>query len=283
MSVLKLPHLETLCWQIVNPYGLEPYQILQRYESDWQRLGMPNLDETEKEFLLKLARAYNSPLLNELMEKALDPQLVEITLASIDAEILVECQSYFGGGSLTARRCNDFRRSFNIDLIVDSKIKFNRFRDYVDEGDNLFKSDRVRLIRRYVKQYELILMLEVNGRPIKLEIVTVDFALESPDYLDGLSVPCLSLIDCYCAKLLANSNRFEEESTFNRDLIDLCALRANTSLPEATLQKPRLSIQKQPINSSQRSLNFNDYPIAVKTVTTNSKLSMTTCQPLLMV
>lgn len=49
--------------------------------------------------------------------------------------------------------------------------------------------------------------------PIKTEIIAeACFELDSPRYLEWCSVPCLSINDCFTAKLLANSDRYMDNS-----------------------------------------------------------------------
>ena len=70
------------------------------------------------------------------------------------------------------------------------------------------------------------MVINVDGEPIKTEIIAeARFELDPPRYPAWSPVACLSLSDCFTAKLLANSDRFMDDSVEARDLIDLAVLR----------------------------------------------------------
>lgn len=82
-------------------------------------------------------------------------------------------------------------------------------------------------------QYGIRMIVNVDDTPIKLEIIAESrFNLDLPRYQPWSSVPCLSLNDCFTSKLLANSDRFLDNSVESRDLIDLAVLRLKSSIPE---------------------------------------------------
>jgi hypothetical protein len=50
-------------------------------------------------------------------------------------------------------------------------------------------------------------------------------------------VACLSLNDCFTAKLLANADRYSDDSVESRDLIDLAVLRLHSAIPPEAMRK----------------------------------------------
>lgn len=82
------------------------------------------------------------------------------------------------------------------------------------------------------------MLVTVDNTPIKTEIIAeVRFELDPPRYLEWSPVPCLSINDCFTAKLLANSDRYMDSSVEARDLIDLAVLRLNFSIPQSAIDK----------------------------------------------
>jgi hypothetical protein len=86
----------------------------------------------------------------------------------------------------------------------------------------------------------------VDGFTIKLEVVAEGrIMLDPPRFLDFLPVPCLSAVDCWAEKLLANAvhgvspmeNRWPDDRIRSRDLIDLAVLRLSSPIPEVAIEK----------------------------------------------
>lgn len=75
---------------------------------------------------------------------------------------------------------------------------------------------------------------------MKLEIIA-DYNLEigKPEIYNDL--PCLNSIDRVAAKLMANADRWADNTKFSRDLIDLAIIaNARKSLPKKALEKSKL-------------------------------------------
>jgi hypothetical protein len=63
----KLPFLETLCWQTKNVYDFSIEEMLSCYERGWKyRSLFNNLEQEELDFIIKIARKYDSWLQGEL-------------------------------------------------------------------------------------------------------------------------------------------------------------------------------------------------------------------------
>lgn len=108
------------------------------------------------------------------------------------------------------------------------------------------------------------MLVTVDNTPIKTEIIAeVRFELDPPRYPEWSPVPCLSINDCFTAKLLANSDRYMDSSVEARDLIDLAVLRLNSSIPQSAIDKAENAYEvmrplKEAVESFQEKPEFRD-------------------------
>jgi hypothetical protein len=82
-------------------------------------------------------------------------------------------------------------------------------------------------------------MLDVQGTQIKQEIVSEGrIELETPGPEDRVcGVATLTRLDMATSKLLANADRWADDATLSRDLIDLAMMDLTHDLLEAALTK----------------------------------------------
>ncbi|HEY0883588.1 MAG TPA: nucleotidyl transferase AbiEii/AbiGii toxin family protein, partial [Archangium sp.] len=132
------------------------------------------------------------------------------------------------------------RESVDVDFLCGSTAGYRLLREAV------FSRDFAALVSAPVKtlrplrtdQYGLRTFVEIDGVPIKFEIVRearIELA-GAPSAQFG--VPLLSREDLFAEKLLANVDRVNDRGTFNRDAIDLGMMReAWGPVPAASLQK----------------------------------------------
>ena len=88
-------------------------------------------------------------------------------------------------------------------------------------------------------QYGIRAGLVVAGVAIKLEIVLEGrISLEMPSEEDAIcGIASLTLNDLVCSKLLANSDRWNDDGVFNRDLIDLAHIPLTQTIWQRALAK----------------------------------------------
>ena len=88
-------------------------------------------------------------------------------------------------------------------------------------------------------QYGIRTTLAVAGQPIKFEIVLEGrVSLEPPRAADTVcGVATLTPLDMATSKLLANSDRWADDGTFSRDLIDLAMMQPRLPLLRAAIAK----------------------------------------------
>jgi hypothetical protein len=163
-------------------------------------------------------------------------------LESLDSNVLRKSIAYFGGGTLLALDFGEYRCSKDIDFICSvSSSGYKHLRTVVFDGGYkaLFRDQiRTQVGRGTADQYGIRMLINVDGQPIKTEIIAeVRFELDPPRYPEWSPVACLSLSDCFTAKLLANSDRFMDDSVESRDLIDLAVLRLHSPIPPVAIAK----------------------------------------------
>jgi hypothetical protein len=152
-------------------------------------------------------------------------------LSSLDADLLRERKCLFGGGTAMALRHGEYRESTDIDFLVSDIGSYRELRQSVTsaEGLNALVREGVALERsRDIRadQYGLRTGVAIDGQEIKFEIVLEGrFELAPPRAEDVVcGVATLTPLDMATSKLLANSDRWADDSAFSRDLIDLAMM-----------------------------------------------------------
>ncbi|BAY81100.1 hypothetical protein NIES267_05650 [Calothrix parasitica NIES-267] len=168
-------------------------------------------------------------------------KILEI-LESFNQEVLVNGCAYFGGGSLIALNFGEYRWSKDIDFICPVSTSGYRYLRTIifDNGyEALFQNlTKVKIGRGTSNQYGIRMVINIEEIQIKTEIIAESrFELDSPIYPKWSPVPCLNINDCFTSKLLANSDRFMDDSVEARDLIDLAILRLQSKISQKAIAK----------------------------------------------
>ncbi|MEQ8260411.1 MAG: nucleotidyl transferase AbiEii/AbiGii toxin family protein [Alcanivorax sp.] len=165
-------------------------------------------------------------------------------LTSLDSSLFVEAGACFGGGTLISLLHGEYRWSKDIDFLCPVGSGYRTLRKAVMEATGkpefLFKKTTGLEFPRDIKadQYGIRFLVVADDTPIKFEIVCeARIDLGSPEQPDWLNIPCLSTIDRYAEKLLANADRWNDSSIESRDLIDLAVLRLNEGPSEQAIAK----------------------------------------------
>lgn len=159
-------------------------------------------------------------------------QWIAQVLASLDAELLRRQQCWFGGGTAISLRMGEYRESIDIDFLVSDLAGYRELRRRLRGATTLAPLARPG-IRAFpmtgewrLDQYGLRGFVDAGPRPIKFEIVNeARIPLQPPAAADRIcGVATLSLPDLAACKLLANSDRWRDDSVFARDAFDLAYL-----------------------------------------------------------
>lgn len=171
-----------------------------------------------------------------------DNRRVVALLELVDADLFRAAGCWFGGGSAVSLRCGEFRVSRDVDFLCSSRDGYRLLRERVHHhgARGLFRAP-VTLVREpRVDRYGIRVAVDVDGAPLKLEIVS-----EGRIDLDGTDDPTLPVarlgdVDLVAEKLLANEDRLWDDATMGRDVVDLLVLEHTLGgLPEAAWAKAR--------------------------------------------
>lgn len=176
-----------------------------------------------------------------MVERPEHQKMLDI-LSRLDMDFLRQAECWFAGGTAISFRCHEFRLSRDIDFLCSSREGYRSLRERVYRTGirGLFRQEVA--IRREVRadRYGIRVVLDVEGAPLKLEIVSegrIDLR-----GLDDTSLPVarLSDQDLVAEKLMANEDRFLDEASLARDIIDLIMLEHELGmLPVAAWDKAR--------------------------------------------
>jgi Nucleotidyl transferase AbiEii toxin, Type IV TA system len=238
----QLPFLEFLGWQIADVYRLTQLEMLASYERGWRYRHIAHLPASELAFIEQLVFTHKSWLSSEFMNLQIrHHRLIHRILENLNHEFLSECRAYFGGGTLLALDLGEYRISNDIDFICPLGADYRKLRNAIsDRSPRILLQDNSMLkIERYTAdRYGIRMAIVIDGVVIKTEIIAeARFDLDPPRQPSWSPVECLSITDCFTSKLLANADRYADDSVHARDLIDLAFLRNTQSIPLTAIEK----------------------------------------------
>jgi len=172
-------------------------------------------------------------------------QRIALVLSALNGPLLRENNCLFGGGTAIALRYGEYRESVDIDFLVSDIASYRNLRQLltgvngisalVREGIAPFA--QARDIR--ADQYGIRTMLLVENQPIKFEIILegrIELAYPIADD-EIYNVSTLTPLDMAASKLLANSDRWNDDGVFNRDIIDLAMMEPSLALLRSSVAK----------------------------------------------
>ena len=163
-----------------------------------------------------------------VFERAHHQRIARI-LESLDPDVLRNHACWFGGGTAVSLRLGEFRESLDIDFLISAAMAFRSLRAHLRGAVDLGPLTRpglaaFRLTRELrLDQYGIRGWVETDASPIKIEFVhEARVRLNSPNKPDHVcGIASLSWEDLTLCKLIANSDRWRDDITFARDVIDL--------------------------------------------------------------
>lgn len=182
-------------------------------------------------------------------------------LNALDAEMLAAAKCYFGGGTAIALRFGEYRESLDIDFLVSDRDGYGTLREQVrqPEGFNALTRRPVTVLRPAVTdQYGIRTLLEVDGEPIKFEIVLEGrITLEEPGQRDAVcGVATLTDLDMVASKLLANSDRWADRSVYSRDIIDLAMMEPSRDLMARAVAKAETAYKSSIVGDLNKAIDY---------------------------
>lgn len=165
-------------------------------------------------------------------------------LEALDASLLERSGCLFGGGTAIALRYGEYRESVDIDFLVSNVEGYRALRQRLSGREGIgavTRADASLTQKREVRadQYGIRTVLDVRGTDVKLEVVLEGrIILEAPGPGDRIcGVATLTTLDLATSKLLANSDRWADDSVHSRDLIDLAMMRLDKNTLRRAIEK----------------------------------------------
>ncbi|MBV6747218.1 nucleotidyl transferase AbiEii/AbiGii toxin family protein [Xanthomonas vasicola] len=153
-------------------------------------------------------------------------QRIAKVLHTLNSDLLSEAECYFGGGTAIVLSLAEYRESFDIDFLCASNEGYRLLRNTVSQNGlgPLLKEPIKHLREVRADRYGIRTILEIDGVPVKIEMVSEARISIHGDLDPIFQVPTLSREDMYAEKLLANADRGLDKSTMSRDIIDLAMM-----------------------------------------------------------
>lgn len=169
---------------------------------------------------------------------------VALVLQALRPDVLARMHCWFGGGTAMALRYGEYRESIDIDFLVSDRAGYRELRQLlggpaglgaiVREGMALPLAREIR-----TDQYGIRTQVRSGGAAIKFEIVLEGrIELAEPGRDDQVcGIRTLGPVDLAAEKLLANADRWADDSVHSRDVIDLAMQGAPRALLVAACAK----------------------------------------------
>ncbi|MEZ4393753.1 MAG: nucleotidyl transferase AbiEii/AbiGii toxin family protein [Polyangiales bacterium] len=171
-------------------------------------------------------------------------QVALALLERLDGGRLREASAWFAGGTAISLRCGEFRVSRDVDFLCASNDGYRELRARVrgEGARGLFTRDVDLLREPRIDRYGIRLALGLGDVALKLEIVSEGRISLSGFDDAALPVARLTDEDLVAEKLLANDDRYLDDSALGRDAVDLLMLeRTLGALPDAAWTKARVA------------------------------------------
>ena len=190
-------------------------------------------------------------------------QRIARVLGTLNGPLFRKNNCLFGGGTAIALRYGEYRESVDIDFLVSDVASYRALRQLMTgpAGIGAIVSPGIAVVSqaREVRadQYGIRTVVSVDGHPIKFEIILegrIALALPKPaDHICGIAT--LAPLDMATSKLLANSDRGNDDGVFSRDLIDLAMMSPTLALLRQAVAKAEAAYGQSILRDLQKSIN----------------------------
>ncbi len=176
-------------------------------------------------------------------------QRIAHVLSVLNGPLLRENNCLFGGGTVIALRYGEYRESMDIDFMVSDVASYRNLRQLLTSANGIAAIThegtaplaQTREIR--ADQYGIRTMLQVADQTIKFELILEGrIELAPPATSDEIcGIATLTPLDMATSKLLANSDRWNDDGIFNRDIIDLAMMNPSLALLRSAVAKAEMA------------------------------------------
>ncbi len=148
---------------------------------------------------------------------------VDKALAAMDSGFLGRAKCFFGGGTRVVLELKEYRESADIDFLCSDREGYRALRSTITNVSlGKIAARPISLAREIIADmYGIRTVFAIDGQFIKFEIVNEARIDLSGAVVKALHVPCLDQPCCFAEKILANDDRWIDESVLSRDIIDL--------------------------------------------------------------
>lgn len=148
---------------------------------------------------------------------------VDKALAAMDSGFLARAKCYFGGGTRVVLELREYRESADIDFLCSDREGYRALRSTITNASlGNITARPIPLAREIIADmYGIRTVFNIDGQLVKFEIVNEARIDLSGAVVKALHVPCLDKPCCFAEKILANDDRWIDESVLSRDIIDL--------------------------------------------------------------
>lgn len=148
---------------------------------------------------------------------------VDKALAALNSDFLSAAKCFFGGGTRVVLDLKEYRESADIDFLCSDRAGYRALRSTITDISLGEISARPFKLAREVRadQYGIRTVLQIGEELIKFEIVHEARIDLSGEPVKQLHVQCLDKPCCFAEKILANDDRWNDESALSRDIVDL--------------------------------------------------------------
>lgn len=152
-------------------------------------------------------------------------QRIEKILRTLNPDLLVKSECYFGGGTAIVLSLDEYRESVDIDFLCSSNDGYRLLRNLVSSDLGPLLLSPIKHLREVrLERDKFSTFLEVDGKPIKVEFIHEGNTKITGSIDPVLGIPVLSREDMYTQKLLANADRGLDKASMSRDIIDLSVM-----------------------------------------------------------
>ena len=150
-------------------------------------------------------------------------RLVWKALEALDAQFLADTRCYFGGGTRVVLSLGEYRQSADIDLLCADAAGYRQLRNTITQSSlgSIIKSPIALAREVRADRHGIRTFMELEGEPVKLEIISEGRIRLDCDQEAELPVPSLDPVSCFAEKFLANADRWADRAVLSRDIIDI--------------------------------------------------------------
>lgn len=193
-------------------------------------------------------------------------------LSALDADLLDRSRCYFGGGTAIVLDHGEYRLSNDVDFLCADEAGYRDLRQatFFRGIAGLFEGDIREMRETRRDRYGIRTVIEIDGAPIKFEIVSEGRIPLSGAMHPRLGVPVLDTARQMAEKLLANADRGMDTTTARRDAIDLgMLLSAHGPLPPSAIERAQKAYGAEigeAARKTSRLLNEAERPTLARTL-----------------